>query len=102
MAAAPLKAVQGVGGHKPHSVQKRASVHHKTVSAVSEQQEGKRVRRGRNTGKSSAVTTRQKHPALMLARELGVPEEHVQIIEEGRFWSAVLWNHPAPWPGVQR
>ena len=42
-----------------------------------------------------------KHPAYVMAHALGVPDTHVQIIKDAPYWECVIWNHPAPWPGVK-
>lgn len=82
-------------------IQKRASLHERTVQAVArgEVANPRARRRQRTEAKSGRVTVSQQHPALSLAQTMGIPSAHVQIIGEPPLWEAIFWNHPAPWPG---
>lgn len=94
-----IKAVPSASAeHKPHSVQKRARLDERTVQKVADQPVKRRARRAESRPRVGQVQHGRKHPALVMAHALGIPESHVQITGEG-VWSCVLWNHPAPWPG---
>ena len=84
-------------------IQKRASLDERTVQAVARGDLSlPRAGRRRSTGSTSGrVTVTQQHPALSLARTLGIPSENVQIIGDPPYWKAIFWNHPAPWPGSE-
>jgi len=88
----------------PRSVQRRASLHETAVQKVAR---GNHVaprapRKSTHRGhRASSPTVRTQHPALRMAYALGIPAENVQITGEAPRWGCIIWNHPAPWPGVQ-
>ena len=82
-------------------IQKRASLHERTVQAVARGDMARfpRAGRRRSTGsRSGRVAVTQQHPALSLARTMGIPSENVQILGDPPYWEAIFWNHAAPWP----
>jgi hypothetical protein len=83
-------------------IQKRASLHERTVQAVARGEVANpRARRRQRTDRSGRVSVTQQHPALSLAHRLGIPSENVQIVGEPPFWEAIFWNHAAPWPSSE-
>lgn len=77
----------------PKSVQKRARVHHKTVTAVSKGEVEAPKRRRTGQRKSSRVQHGRKHPALVMAHALGIDPARVEVTAEPPLWGCVIHNN---------
>lgn len=72
---------------------KDASVHEATVQKVATGEvKPARRKRAAESGRTSRVRTRQAHPALKMAHDLGIDPARVEPIGEPPSWSAVIHN----------
>lgn len=90
----------------PDTVQARASLHEKAVQKIARHEHDvPRRRRTRGAAKSSRVTLIQARleealdePVRSEVLSLEPDRSCVQVISRT---DVVVWNHPAPWPGVR-
>lgn len=77
-----------------------ASVHEDTVQAVARGEVEPPPRRRRRSTRPVPVAGKwgiRVHPQVW-AQVRGVPMNRVQVVSE---YEVIIWNHPAPWPGVE-